>query len=200
MLFATNTSADEKKTVKTRNLMIGVTPALGRATTSIKFNSKDAPKDNFTYNKEFGVVIDYEHVLNGFVIMPELRWYRGSLSKEDREGSNFPYEGLVEDINELGFMEWLGFTINSKHRFQIPVMGGFGVSYVKGAPYHNLFFDYGAKIRLKFYITLKFGIFAGGFYEGGLGSSSRGIPSDDVGKFNLRKTNFGGEIGLTITL
>ena len=92
------------------------------------------------------------------------------------------------------------FTINSKHRFQIPIMGGIGVSYVKGAPFHNIFFDYGAKVRMKFYITPKFGIFVGGFYEGGVGSSKRNIPKDSDGGYKLKKTNLGMEVGVTVTL
>lgn len=200
MMLVTNALAGDGEKTKTSNLMIGVVPALGGVTTNIKYNSKDAPNDKFTYNKELGIVVDYEHVINGFIVMPELRWFRGTLSDEDMNFSGFPYKSSVEDINEFGFMEWVGFTINSKRRFQIPLMGGFGASYLTGAPYHNIFFDYGAKVRLKIYITNKFGIFAGGFYEGGVGSSSRGIPSGSDGKYNLRKTNFGGEAGITITL
>ena len=205
MMLTTNVSAEDNETRKTHNLVIGVVPALGRATTSIKFDANDAPpKDKFTYNKEFGVVVDYERVLNGFIVMPELRWFRGTLSNEERtvyEGYYvFPYEGKVEDINEFGFMEWVGFTINAKKRFQAPIMGGIGMSYVTGAPFHNVFFDYGVKARMKYYIAPKFGIFIGGFYEGGIGSSKRGIPEDYDARYRLRKTNLGGEAGITITL
>lgn len=207
MMMLTANTIEGKETVKTHNLVVGVTPALGRMTGSFKFDAKDAPKDKFTYNKEIGVTVGYERVLNGFIIMPELRWFRGSQSDQDFESNRFimPYElpyttATLDDINEFGFMEWLGFTINSKHRFQIPIMGGIGVSYVKGAPFHNIFFDYGAKVRMKFYITPKFGIFVGGFYEGGIGSSKRNIPSDEDDKYNLKKTNLGMEAGVTFTL
>ena len=200
MMMLTANTIEGKETVKTHNLVVGVTPALGRMTGSFKYDAKGAPKYKYTYNKELGVVVDYERVLNGIIIMPELRWFRGTLNDEDRDGSYIPLNGANDDINEFGFMEWLGFTINSKHRFQIPIMGGIGVSYVNGAPFHNIFFDYGVKARMKFYITPKFGIFAGGFYEGGMGSSKRGIPEESDGKFNLRKTNLGMEAGVTITL
>ena len=183
MMLTANASMEGKETVKTHNLVVCVTPALGRMTGSFTYKAKNAPKDKFTYNKEIGVTVGYERVLNGFIIMPELRWFRGSQSDQDFES-----------------LEWLGFTINSKHRFQIPIMGGIGVSYVKGAPFHNMFFDYGAKVRLKFYITPKFGIFAGGFYEGGVGSSKRNIPKDSDGGYKLKKTNLGMEVGVTVTL
>ena len=206
MMLMANASVEAKEKSKTTNLMIGVTPGLGRYTTSIKFGSKDnAKKDYFTYNKEIGVVVGYERVINGFIVMPELRWYRGTWqeSEDDTYRSGFPYYGArgnMSDVNEFGFMEWAGFTINSGKRFQVPIMGGIGLSYVTGAPYHNLFFDYGGKVRMKFYFTPKFGIFVGGFYEGGLGSSGRGMSSDDKDKFTLLKTNLGGEVGVTITL
>ncbi len=207
MMLTANASVEGKETVKTHNLVVGVTPALGRMTGSFTYKAKNAPKDKFTYNKEIGVTVGYERVLNGFIIMPELRWFRGSQSDQDFESLayNMPYPlpystATLDDINEFGFMEWLGFTINSKHRFQIPIMGGIGVSYVKGAPFHNMFFDYGAKVRLKFYITPKFGIFAGGFYEGGVGSSKRNIPKDSDGGYKLKKTNLGMEVGVTVTL
>lgn len=207
MMLTANASMEGKETVKTHNLVVGVTPALGRMTGSFTYKAKNAPKDKFTYNKEIGVTVGYERVLNGFIIMPELRWFRGSQSDQDFESLayNMPYPlpystATLDDINEFGFMEWLGFTINSKHRFQIPIMGGIGVSYVKGAPFHNMFFDYGAKVRMKFYITPKFGIFAGGFYEGGVGSSKRNIPKDSDGGYKLKKTNLGMEVGVTVTL
>jgi len=207
MMLTANASMEGKETVKTHNLVVGVTPALGRMTGSFTYKAKNAPKDKFTYNKEIGVTVGYERVLNGFIIMPELRWFRGSQSDQDFESLayNMPYPlpystATLDDINEFGFMEWLGFTINSKHRFQIPIMGGIGVSYVKGAPFHNMFFDYGAKVRMKFYITPKFGIFAGGFYEGGVGSSKRNIPKDSDGGYKLKKTNLGMEVGITVTL
>lgn len=205
MMLAVNTT-EGKETVKTHNLVVGVTPALGRMTGSFKYDAKEAPKDKFTYNKEIGVTIGYESVLNGIVVLPELRWFRGSISDQDMESDAYimpyplPYTATsLDDINEFGFMQWLGFTINSKHRLQVPIMGGIGLSYLNGSPFHNIFFDYGGKVRVKYFITPKFGVFVGGFYEGGTGSSSRNIPEDEDGKYNLKKTNLGMEAGVTFT-
>ena len=209
MMLAGGTTALAGEKQKSTNIMVGVTPALGRYTASFKLNYENAPKDKFTYNKELGVTVGLEHVINGIINMPELHWYRGTVSEASIESQAYdmpyrlPYATIndVSDYNEIGFMEWLGFTINSKKRFQIPLMAGIGASYVNGAPLHNIFFDYGVKVRMKFYFTPKFGMFLGGFYGGGTGSSQRNMPSGEKDdKYKLKKTNLGAEVGLTFTL
>lgn len=204
MMLVTPASADSEKTT---NLLIGFTPVLGRMKGSIKYDAKNSPTDRFQYNKELGVTIGIERVINGFVVLPEFRYFRGNLKKTEYNsfGAGLPYPfpyTTFEDVNEFGYMQWVGFTINSKKRFQVPIMGGIGLDYVKGAPFNNMFFDYGLKIRMKLYFTPKFGMFLGGFYEGGSSWSHRGIPkgADSDDKFILHKSNLGSEVGFTITL
>ena len=204
MMLATPASAESEKTT---NLLIGFTPVIGRTSTSIRFNGKGAPKDKFTYNKEIGITIGIERVIDGFVVLPEFRYFRGNFKKMEYNSFGatqpyyFPYT-TFKDLNDFGFMQWVGFTIGAKKRVQVPLMAGVGLDYLKGAPMNNMFFDYGVKARIKIYFTNKFGMFLGGAYEGGLSSSKRGIPSgaDDDDRFNLKRKTPYGEVGLTITL
>jgi hypothetical protein len=203
-MFATNASADKDKTT---NLLIGFTPMAAKTMTSIKYNAKGAPKDEFTYNKEFGITIGIERVINGMIVLPELRYFRGSFKKASLPSLGyampypFPYTEY-DDLNDFGFMQWLGVTIGAKKRVQVPLMVGIGLDYLKGAPMNNLFFNYGAKARVKIYFTNKVGMFLGGAYEGGMSHSNRGIPSgaDSDDKFNLKRKVPYGEVGLTVTL
>ena len=59
MMMLTANTIEGKETVKTHNLVVGVTPALGRMTGSFTYDAKNAPKDKFTYNKEIGVTLAY---------------------------------------------------------------------------------------------------------------------------------------------
>lgn len=188
---------------KTTNLVVGFTPGVGQTKLSVKHDAKNGVKDKFTYNQEVGINIGLERVLNGIIILPEVHYSRSKLNKEEiKDGSIFPYKEL-KNVSEVGFMQYFGFTLNAKRRFQVPLMAGIGVDYMFGEPVHNCFFAYGAKARMKFYITPKVGIFAGGMFKGDSGSSNRGEDShysSDKGKFKLNKTNFNAEVGITITL
>ena len=185
-------------------MLIGFTPMAGKTTTSIQYDKKGAPKDKFTYNKEWGVTLGIERVINGFIVLPEFRYFRGNLDKIKFDTPNpdipvFPYT-TYEDLNDFGFMQWVGFTIGAKKRVQVPLMMGIGLDYLKGAPMNNLFLDYGVKARLKIYFTGKVGMFLGGAYEGGLSFSNRGVPSGSNNNFDLHRKVPYGEVGFTFTL
>ncbi len=186
---------------KTTNLMVGVTPGIGTTKLNIKHDVKNGEKDKFTYNQEVGVNVGLEHVLYGWIVYSELHYSRSKLNKEEiRDYSIFPY-GELKNVSEVGFMQYGGYTINPGKRFQVPIMIGIGADYMFGEPMHNLFLAYGAKARMKFYITPKFGIFAGAAFKGGSSSSDRNHDNDThLGKYKLSKTNFNAEFGLTITL
>ena len=114
-MFATNASADKDKTT---NLLIGFTPMAAKTMTSIKYNAKGAPKDEFTYNKEFGITIGIERVINGMIVLPELRYFRGSFKKASLPSLGyampypFPYTeydetcaGATDGGHRLGLLE-----------------------------------------------------------------------------------------------
>ena len=188
---------------KTTNLVVGFTPGIGQSRLSIKHDAKNGAKDKFTYNQEVAVNVGLERVLNGIIILPELHYSRSKLNKDEiAPNSQFPY-GELKNLSEVGFMQYFGFTLNAKKRFQVPLMAGVGIDYMFGEPVHNCFWAYGVKARMKFYITPKVGIFAGGMFKGNYGTSNRGEDSgyhSDDAKFKLNKTNFNAEVGLTITL
>lgn len=79
-----------------------------------------------------------------------------------------PYD--TQNFLQASFTQYVGYTINHNKRLQFPIYLGLGGSYVKGGAIHNFSFDLAAKVRIKFYISNRFGIFAGATGRYGFGS------------------------------
>lgn len=74
-----------------------------------------------------------------------------------------------QNLLQASFTQYVGYTINHNKRLQFPIYLGLGGSYVKGGAIHNFLFDLAAKVRIKFYISNRFGIFAGATGRYGFG-------------------------------
>ena len=199
---------------KTTNIMIGAVPTLARLKTTIRSEAKGAETDRFKYDKEWGITLGIERVNNGFVVLPEFRYFHGNLKTAKimptstfrysaSETPTLDYNYKLKDINEFGYMQWLGYSINSRHRVQVPLMMGIGLDWMQGAPMKNLFLVYGVKARIKIYFSQKVGMYFGGAYEAGYSTSERGTVEDKKDKaneFKLHKRNLLTEAGLTFTL
>lgn len=152
------------------SLYIGVSPFGGE---SIKLKNKDNNTEfNYKYKSYFNASIAKEGQAFGFGHLIELAYSKAKFDEVEIKNSSkiLPFAG--EDIYSIGGALYGGQSLNSGHRFQVPIYGGFGADYINGGPFHHVTVFLGFKLRLKYYFTEKFGIYAGGAYKLGLGKSS----------------------------
>ncbi len=194
-MFASSICAQERSV----SVVVGVNPHLGSLSSKIKF---DDEKHNIDYKSTFGVSVDVERQLRGYIIMTEFKYGKWELDEFDPyEGNSlFPIPDTADDLNTFTFMQYGGRTIFPNKRFQIPLYIGIGLDYLQGAPYHNLLFDLGAKARMKFYITDKVGIYGGVDLSWGIGSSGRGMEEDSKDSFTISATRSYIDFGITVNL
>ena len=194
-LLASSVCAQERSV----SVVVGVNPAFGSLSSSIK---KDNEEHFVDYKSSFGVTIDIERQLKGYIVMTEFRYGKWSLDEFDPYGdtSIFPMPESADDLSTFGVMQYGGKTFFPNKRFQIPLYAGIGLDYIQGAPYHNLLFDLGAKARMKFYITDKIGIYAGADFIWGVGTSNRGLPEDSKKLFTINTSRLCVDFGFTVNL
>lgn len=189
-IMLTTSAYAQNGSKKATNILVGITPELG--TTKGTITWRDGVKEKCSFNKDLGVTIGLERVINGYIILPELHYLRGSYKSAESDDEILLSIRNYDKLNQYGFIQWFGFSINSQRRVQVPLMAGIGVDYVDGTPFdHVVLFDYGAKARVKVYITPKFGLFVGGAIQAASGSY-------DNDKMRIR--NITSELGFTVTL
>jgi len=194
-MLASSVCAQERSV----SVVVGVNPALGGMSTSLKYDDEEHFID---YKSSFGVSVDIEKQLQGLIVMSEFRYGKWKLDEFDPYGSKalFPMPDSADDLSSYTFMQYGGRTIFPKKRFQIPLYAGIGLDYIQGAPYHNLLIDFGAKARMKFYITDKIGIYGGADFSWGIGSSSRGMEEGSKDTFKIHATRLYIDFGFTVNL
>lgn len=112
-----------------------------------------------------------EYQLEGFITRIEARYTKASFDKfKDYTDTDWLIltPAAFENLNMYEGAFYFGGVINRKHRFQVPILGGVGLGYISGEPINHMNLDFLYKVRAKYYITDKIGIFAGitGSYGG----------------------------------
>lgn len=135
-----------------------------------KISLKDE-KYKYNYKSYWGAVLGLENQLKGVTSLTEITYSSAKFDKYDLTGvpvSFNPYQ--TEDIQDFTLIQYFGKTINPNKRVQFPLYVGIGGEYILGGPLHNLAIDGAAKARVKFFITNKIGIYAGGNIRYGYGT------------------------------
>lgn len=101
-----------------------------------------------------------------------------TIRKEEREDLFdlfYAKENLIDETgllnietNHFAFYRYLGYTIFHRKRIQVPIYAGIGLSYYSQAIPTKLFLDLGGRVRMRFYITNRVALYAGGYYLFGL--------------------------------
>ena len=103
-----------------------------------------------------GAFADLEYATSGFSFLVE-----GSYT-------SLRYDDYAYD-QAIGVDFYLGPTLFSGRRFQIPIMAGLGIT--SFGDYKKAFLSFDCMARAKFYVTNRFGLFAG--ISGGVGKPGR---------------------------
>ena len=146
------------------------------ASTSMKL-----PEGLYYYSSSLGAGVTYEFLTNGDSIMLEGVY------------SVFKYSSFVsspehmvplhtENMSLVTLMAYYGWTINKRKRIQFPIYAGLGICSFIESPGPKTTFNAGLKARAKFYITNRFGLFAGanacfGIYTLDTGSEELSLAS-----------------------
>lgn len=164
-MFCTTTMADDGE--KGKNIQVSFIPfglEKARYGTYYKGNHFD-----INYKSVIGGTLGYEFALGKSSSLVELGFTRASYDKvtphiDDPEYMDllYPRKDKVENFMAFDFMYYWGKALTfADGRFQIPLYIGIGGEYLKGEPFRNFFFDLGAKVRFKYYVSNRVGIFVG---------------------------------------
>lgn len=145
----------------------------------------------------FGGFAFYEAISHGVTHMLEASFLTGNLS-EKKESDSYYIEGWnhFSNLKTITLNYYVGNTFFPGKRFQLPIYAGIGANYIMADPIKSLALNVGLKARAKFYITDRFGIFAGAGCRYGLGSVRYGSN----GKASLGERILNVEAGLTFSL
>lgn len=167
-------------------------------------NTRISKNDNkFTYDFKsiIGGNLGYEVQNNGLTLLTELSYAQGKFDKYELKGTAERFNpALNSDFIQASLTQYIGYTINRNKRLQLPVYLGIGGSYAKGGAMHNTLLDAAAKIRLKFYISNRFGIFAGATGRFGFGSRGASENSTSNDGFSIGHLLCTADAGLTFSL
>lgn len=158
------------------------------------------------YNKTLSLTADLEFQYDGFISMFEANYFKASYDKfESVLDPTFLDPDRFEDVNLYEAAFYVGGVINSRRRFQMPIMVGFNVGYALGEPLHNVTGSFAYKIRAKYYLTNNIGLYLGfcGTYGGARLRNRYGNEKDEHGKYtsvDVKQSKIGLEAGLTIML
>ncbi|MBO7510266.1 MAG: hypothetical protein J6T35_03700 [Bacteroidales bacterium] len=125
------------------NLYLGVAPGVTKLERTDKYST-------------VGAFADLEYATDGFCFLVE-----GSYT-------SLLYDDIAYD-QAIGVDFYVGPTLFSGRRFQVPIMAGLGITSI--GDYHKAFCSFDCMARAKFYVTNRLGLFAG--VAGGVGKPGR---------------------------
>lgn len=213
LTFVLTGSAQEKKTGSFVSINVGA--GAGSFNPSIKSKVKVTYSDGKTEDFREGYKFKYdamsyfanvEYTFNGVTTL-----FEGSYSQakncdwELKTKVNNPLvkldESKFEDKASLfSGMVYIGPILFPKKRFQMPILGGIGLTYANGEPFNRMSFDFGYKVRAKFYLTRSVGIFAGVSGSIGAAGAKKVLGGDEDDDADVTLHRFGFEGGLTVML
>ena len=143
------------------------------------YNDGDKETNKIGYDLDFSTLsytAGMEFQLDGFITMIEGRYTKATYDKyKDYTNEDWlklnPATFGNQNMYEGTF--YVGAVVNAKHRFQMPIMGGVGLSYIDGEPLKDLSVEFLYKIRAKYYLSNSVGLYVG--FAGSYG----GLKKDD---------------------
>ena len=133
--------------------------------------SEDEYAEDNIFCPVHGASIFYEKILSGTNMLFEGSYSKGKLSEN--------VTGLMESAyTSVSAMVYPGWTIRANKRLQIPVYVGVGYNHITTDLLKTGQIAFGAKLRMKLYVSDAVGIFVGGNWKSGYGTYKSGINYD----------------------
>lgn len=149
------------------NAYVGYT-ATGFAKTNIWGLAEDDPFYNYEATPLTGFQLGSYSISDNFIMAYDLSYVTGPISKISYD-DNYTISN-PKDYLRIHFGMMMGWLLNRGHRFQFPIMAGPGFSWISGGETRTIMFDPAVKIRAHFFITRRFGIYAGAGGNAGIGA------------------------------
>lgn len=112
------------------------------------------------YSSSLAGGVTYEFLTNGDSIMLEGVYSVYSYDTFVSSGESI-VPSSTENMTLMSLMGYYGWTINKGKRVQFPLYAGLGICSFEQSPGPEIALSAGVKARAKFYITNRFGLFAG---------------------------------------
>lgn len=189
----------ERKIGQASGINVSVTP-LGGARLSIHNGDY---VNHYDFRSLFSVEISKEGALGSMNSLIYLLYSHAKMDdfKRGIESPNLvPNDDDTYNSISLGFT--FGQTLNPYGRIKFPIFIGPVLAYEKFGPIHNLTINMLGKVRMKYFITPKIGIFIGATarYGGGYKKPEKyGVETKEAGdKLSVTTLQYGLETGLSI--
>jgi hypothetical protein len=178
-----------------------------KVTTTYSDGKKEENREGYKFKYDaINFFADVEYTFNGFTTLFEGCY--GQAKNGEWEMKTKVTNPLVK-LDESKFEDkasfysgsvYIGPILFPKKRFQMPILGGIGLTYNDGEPFNKLSFDFCYKVRAKFYITRNVGLFAGVSGNIGIAGDTEvlGGKEDDKADITMHRLSFEG--GLTVML
>lgn len=216
MLFCANMSIKAQEVSRINNLHISIDP-YGYYNISLRRKTDQESKHGYDYKfkSAYGFNLAFEKENTGMTSMMffgaplqliEFSFTSGKFDKYEptnnlREDYPFPAE---KNVIEGGLDLYLGWNLTNQKKLKISGYLGPGVSYIKGEEISKITPEIAAKLRLKWYISYKVGIFAGvSGRMAGLTKVNQKVTVDNEEtdlKYSLTRTSAFVEAGVIIDL
>ncbi|MCR4930986.1 MAG: hypothetical protein K5918_00910 [Bacteroidales bacterium] len=181
------------------------------ATITYTYNdgSKETKKEGYDLHYDTRIfTVGFEKLNHGYDIIYEGKFMQAKYDASALKNYTNPKYLLMdtsrlEDVKVLSAMVYFGPTFFNGKRFQIPINGGVGLTYVSGYPTSTLHVEFGFKVRAKFYFTDKICVYAG--VSGGIGPSGKSslsgnLASEPSDNLNFTVKPFYYEAGLSVQI
>lgn len=181
---------------KVRSIVVGFSP-LGYNHLNVSYKDE---KYKYDYKSYINAHVGFEKQFKGITSLTELTYSRAKFDHSDLTGDANPARD--SDLKTWSITTYAGKTINPNKRVQFPIYLGIGADIIDAGSVGNLIFDFAAKARIKFYITDRFGIYAGGYGRFGWGAKSRSekSSSNDDSVYTVSPSVLALEAGILIGL
>ncbi len=158
-------------TAQVKNISIGVSP-YGSTSISLSKGEKMDDLYKLKYNSYFNVHLAYEPENYGASFLLEGSYTKAGLSKIENNDSNDVLQLSQHAFNDLSIFSCFGYyglTTTPGRRFQVPFYLGIGVDYIRGKPITSLLFELAIKVKMRYYLTDRFGLYVGCDGKAGVG-------------------------------
>jgi hypothetical protein len=174
-------------------LTLGYSPA---GSSKYRFIANDESY-KYSYNINYGITLSYlpEFDFDAIQLAWDLNIINGSVIEDaDYTATSSLFEEPGKNLSQVYFMTNLILAINRGHRIQFPVGFGWGFGVASCGIGAMPIILGGLKAQVRFYITPKFGIYAGANLMGGLG-----LGSEDASTGTTSSSRFA-DAGICISL
>lgn len=184
-----------------KSLIIGYSP-IGNSTVKITSDDKNKDKEKYTYKYQslYGASVSFEKQYRGASYLTEIGMSEGKMENQEFVGETKWFDMYSKDkIKIYTGTIYVGMTINPGRRFQLPIYGGIGLKYEECGQFDKVLIAFNAKVRAKFFLTNKIGIFGGYTFSYGMSNLQAKTEKEKSPKYQIEDIQSYADAGIIIS-